>query len=65
MNVISIGIAEGIDLFLKELHSNSPSAWHFTSRQPMSSGATCSAVRAKKAWGRRWESVVAKEVAWR
>ena len=30
-----------------------------TSRQPMSSGATTSAGRQKKAWGRCWESVVA------
>jgi hypothetical protein len=26
--------------------------WHFTSRQPMSSGATCSAGRQKKVMGR-------------
>ena len=27
-------------------------------------GATCSAGRAKKAWGRGWEGVVAMKVAW-
>ena len=32
-------------------------------RQPMSSGATCSAGRQKKDWGRRWEGVVAMGVA--
>jgi len=30
----------------------------------MSSGATCSAGRAKKDWGRNWEGVVAMGVAW-
>ena len=34
-----------------------------SSRQPISSGATCSAGRAKKAWGRCWEGVVAMGVA--
>jgi len=38
-------------------------AEHFTSRQPMSSGATCSAGRAKKDWGRCWVVVVAMGVA--
>jgi len=38
-------------------------AEHFTSRQPISSGATCSAGRAKKDGGRCWESVVAMGVA--
>jgi hypothetical protein len=28
-------------------HTSSPPTWRFTSRQPMSSGATCSAGRAK------------------
>ena len=32
-------------------------------RQPLSSGATCSAGRAKKDWGRCWEGVVAMGVA--
>lgn len=35
-----------------------PPTWPYTSRQPMRSGATCSAGRAKKAWGRAgrcWE----------
>jgi len=48
-------------------HSSSPSGWRFTSRQPMSSGATTSAGRAKKLWGRWsgscWEGVVAMGVA--
>ena len=35
----------------------------FTSRQPISSGATCSAGRAKKDWGRDWVSVVPMGVA--
>ena len=39
-------------------------AFRFTSRQPMSSGATTSAGRAKKGWGRVWESMVAMGVAW-
>jgi hypothetical protein len=30
----------------------------------MSSGATCSAGRQKKDWGRCWEGVVAMGVAW-
>ncbi len=30
----------------------------------MSSGATCSAGRAKNDWGREWEGVVAMGVAW-
>ena len=34
-----------------------------TSRQPMSSGATCSAGRQKKDWGRCWEGLVAMGVA--
>jgi len=29
-------------------HSNAPFAWRLTSRQPIGSGATCSAGRAKK-----------------
>ncbi len=41
-----------------------PLACRFTSRQPMSVGATCSAGRAKKDWGREWEGVVAMGVAW-
>jgi hypothetical protein len=44
-------------------HSSSPEGWPFTSRQPMRSGATCSAGRQKKNWGRYWESVVAMGVA--
>ena len=40
-------------------HSSSPSAWRFTSRQPMSAGAPTSAGRAKKDWRRCWEGVVA------
>ena len=43
--------------------SGSPSAWRFTSRQPMRSGATSSAGRAKKDWGRCWEDLVAMGVA--
>ena len=31
-------------------HSSSPVAWRFTSKQPMSSGATCSAGRTRKAF---------------
>ncbi len=40
-----------------------PSAWRFTNTQPMSSGATTSAGRAKKDCRRDWESVVAMGVA--
>ena len=46
--------------------SKLPSSWRFTSRQPIRSGATCSAGRAKKLWGRAggcWEGVVAMGVA--
>ena len=34
---------------------SSLSTWRFTSKQPISSGATCSAGRAKNDWGRCWE----------
>ena len=51
-------------IYIKTAHSNSPEGWRFTSRQPMSSGATSSAGRAKKDWGRCWEGVVAMGVAW-
>jgi len=44
---VSIG---SIDL-LHLHHSSSPFAWRFTSRQLRSSGATCSAGRAKNDWG--------------
>ena len=44
-------------------HTSSPSAWHFTSRQPMRSGAKTSAGRVKKDLGRCWQSVVAMGVA--
>ena len=44
-------------------HSSSPSGWRFTSRQPMSSGATNSAGRAKKDWGRAGKSLVMGVVA--
>jgi len=45
-------------------HTSSASAWRFTSRQPISSGATCSAGRAKKDGRRCREGVVAMGVAW-
>ena len=50
-------------IYIKTAHSNSPEGWRFTSRQPMSSGATTSAGRQKKEWGRCWEGVVAIGVA--
>ena len=37
----------------------------FMSIRAMRSGATCSAGRAKKAWGRCWEGVVAMGLDWR
>ena len=43
--------------------SSSPSGRCFTSKQPMRSGATWSAGRAKKDWGSCWEGVVAMGVA--
>jgi hypothetical protein len=44
--------------------SSSSSGWCFTSRQPISLGATWSERRQKKAWGRCWGIVVAMGVAW-
>lgn len=39
-------------------------AWRFISRESLTSGATSSAGRAKKDWGRCWESVEAMGLTW-
>jgi len=44
-------------------HSSSPLGWRFTSRQPISSGASSSAGRAKKDWGSAERVLVAMGVA--
>jgi len=60
------GVILGIRLrFHKYAPKNcSPLGWHFTSRQPISSGATTSAGRAKKDWGSAGRVLVAMGVAW-
>ena len=45
-------------------HSRLPSVWRFTNRQTISSGATTSAGRQKKAWDRAGKNVVAMGIAW-
>ena len=61
------GVVLGIRLrFHHHTPEQAPSAWRFTNLQPISSGATTSAGRRKKAWGRggkSWEGVVAMGVA--
>ena len=50
-------------LSILEPQSNLPFAWRFTSRHPISSGATCSAGPAKKLWGSAGKSLVTDGVA--